>query len=89
MYQELCKEFIRYCQKNKSEYTEKKYNLAIVAIAKNEQDYIKEWVAFHKVIGFDKTILYDNNSTDNMVNEIKPYINDGYVIYNKIPGQKQ
>ena len=25
-----------------SDYTEKKYNLAIVAIAKNEQDYIKE-----------------------------------------------
>jgi hypothetical protein len=72
-----------------SDCTTKKYNLAIVVIAKNEQDYIKEWVAFHKVMGFDKIILYDNDSTDNMVNEIKPFINDGYVIYNKISGVNQ
>lgn len=73
----------------KSDFSQKKYNLAIVAIAKNEQDYIKEWVSFHKVMGFDKIILYDNDSTDNMVEEIKPFINNGYVIYNKIPGVKQ
>ena len=72
-----------------SDNTEKKYNLAIVAIAKNEQDYIKEWVAFHKVMGFDKIILYDNDSTDNTVEEIRPFIDSGYVVYNKIPGEKQ
>ena len=72
-----------------SDNTEKKYNLAIVAIAKNEEDYIKEWVAFHKVMGFDKIILYDNDSTDNTVEEIRPFIESGYVIYNKIPGVKQ
>lgn len=72
-----------------SDNTKKKYNLGIVAIAKNEQDYIKEWVAFHKVQGIDKIILYDNDSTDNMVEEIRPFIDKGYVIYNKIPGVKQ
>jgi hypothetical protein len=69
-----------------SDNTKKKYNLGIVAIAKNEEDYIKEWVAFHKVMGFDKIILYDNDSTDNMVEEIKPFIDEGYVIYNEIHG---
>lgn len=73
----------------KSEYTQKKYNLAIVVIAKNEQDYIKEWVSFHKVMGFDKIILYDNDSTDNTVKEIRPFIDSSYVIYNKIPGVRQ
>ena len=72
-----------------SKNTTKKYNLAIVVIAKNEQDYIKEWVSFHKVMGFDKIILYDNDSNDNTVNEIKPFINEGYIIYNKISGVKQ
>lgn len=72
-----------------SDNTKKKYNLGIVAIAKNEEDYIKEWVAFHKVVGFDKIILYDNDSTDSMVEEIKPFIEDGYVIYNEIHGAIQ
>ena len=72
-----------------SDHRKKKYNLGIVAIAKNEQDYIKEWVAFHKIQGVDKIILYDNDSTDNMIEEIKPFIEDGYVIYNEIHGVRQ
>jgi Domain of unknown function. len=72
-----------------SDNTKKKYNLGIVAIAKNEQDYIKEWIAFHKVQGVEKIILYNNDSTDNMVEEIKPFIDDDYVIYHEIHGTKQ
>lgn len=85
----LGKSFIGIVTRKICDCTLKKYNLAIVAIAKNEQDYIKEWVAFHKVMGFDKIILYDNDSTDNMVEKIKPFINNNYVIYNKIHGLKQ
>ncbi len=88
-FKNVVKSVIGFVTKKISDCTPKKYNLAIVVIAKNEQDYIKEWVAFHKVMGGDKIILYDNDSTDNMVNEIKPFINEGYVIYNKIPGEKQ
>lgn len=72
-----------------SDHTKKKYDLGIVAIAKNEQDYIKEWVAFHKAVGFDKIILYNNDTMDNMVEEIIPFIEDGYVIYNEIHGTVQ
>jgi hypothetical protein len=72
-----------------SDHRKKKYNLGIVAIAKNEQDYIKEWVAFHKIQGVDRIILYNNDSTDNMVEEIKPFIEDGYIIYNEIHGLGQ
>ena len=48
-----------------------KDKLAIVAIAKNESDYIREWVAYHKVIGVERIYLYDNDSTDGTKEEIQ------------------
>ncbi len=38
--------------------------LAICAIFKNEGPYILEWVAYHRAVGFDHFVLYDNASTD-------------------------
>ena len=37
---------------------------AVVAIVKNEQDHIAEWVIYNLKIGFDSVIIYDNRSTD-------------------------
>ena len=34
---------------------------AICAIAKNENNYINDWVNWHINIGFDHIYLYDNN----------------------------
>jgi hypothetical protein len=31
---------------------------ALVAIAKDEDDYINEWIEYHFKIGFDNIILY-------------------------------
>jgi len=67
----------------------KKYDLAIVAIAKNEGDYIKEWVEFHKAAGASKIILYDNDSTDGMKDVIQAEIDSGFVIYRQIHGKCQ
>jgi hypothetical protein len=36
----------------------------ISAIAKNEQQYIKEFVQHHLKLGFDKIIIYDNNQSN-------------------------
>lgn len=36
---------------------------AIIAIAKNEQLYIKEWLDYHLQLGFDKIIVADNDDT--------------------------
>ncbi len=36
----------------------------IVTIAKNEGPYIWEWVAHHKMIGFDNIIMFQNDSDD-------------------------
>ena len=64
-----------------------RYKLGVVVIAKNESDYIEEWVAFQKVIGVGHIFLYDNDSTDGMKNYIQNYIDDGYVTYNTISGK--
>lgn len=69
--------------------TKQKDKIAIVVIAKNESEYIEEWVAFHKTIGFDNIILYDNDSTDGMIYKIIKYIEEGYIIYHKLSGDKQ
>lgn len=38
--------------------------LVICAIFKDEAPYLLEWIAFHKMVGFDLFVLYDNGSTD-------------------------
>ena len=68
---------------------EKKANcLAVVAIAKNESEYIREWCAWHKAVGVDRIYLYDNDSDDNMLDEIDDFIRDGFVICNSIHGKR-
>ena len=36
----------------------------LVATAKNEAPFLLEWVAYHRLIGFDNIILYQNDSDD-------------------------
>jgi hypothetical protein len=38
--------------------------IAICAIFKDEARYLLEWLAFHRLIGVDSFVLYDNGSTD-------------------------
>ena len=35
---------------------------ALICIAKNENNYIREWCEYHHALGFDKIYIYDNNS---------------------------
>ena len=34
---------------------------AIVCIAKEEDHYIKEWIDYHKKLGFDHFFIYEND----------------------------
>lgn len=67
----------------------KKYGLAIVAIAKNEADYIKEWVAYHKLVGVSHIFIYDNGSTDNTKEEVQCFVDSGFVTVIPFPGEKK
>ena len=35
--------------------------IALVCIAKNEDNYIKEWITYHKKLGFDDIFIYEND----------------------------
>ena len=41
--------------------------VALVCIAKNEDDYIQEWVDYHLKLGFDDIFIYQNNWRSNIV----------------------
>lgn len=55
------------------------YSLAIVSIFKNEAPYLKEWIEYHRLVGFEKFYLYNNNSNDNYFEILNPYIANGVV----------
>lgn len=40
--------------------------VALVCIAKNEDNYIKEWITYHKKLGFDDIFIYENNWKSNI-----------------------
>lgn len=44
----------------------KKYNLSIMAIFKNEQDYMEEWLDYHISQGFNQIYLYCNDPNLNL-----------------------
>lgn len=62
------------------------HEVAIVAIAKNEGLYIREWIEFHKLVGITKIYLYDNESSDNTRQLLQPYIDCGLIDYQFIKG---
>ena len=60
--------------------------LSICAIFKDEAPYLKEWIEYHLLAGVERFYLYDNDSTDNPLKILQPYIDKGVVTYHKIPG---
>lgn len=55
--------------------------VAVCAIAKNENLYIREWVEWYKNLGIEKIFLYDNNDINGERFEevINDYIESGFV----------
>lgn len=55
------------------------YQLAICGIFQNEERFLKEWIEFHKLVGVQHFYLYNNNSTDNFIEILKPYLERGEI----------
>ena len=51
-----------------------RYNLCISAIFQDEAPYLKEWIDWHLGKGVDHFYLYNNNSHDDYLSVLKPYI---------------
>ena len=58
---------------------DKKYNFSICAIFKDEASFLQEWIEFNNMIGFDHFYLYNNNSTDDYISVLKPFLRSGLV----------
>ena len=56
-----------------------KYNFSVCAIFKNEELSLKQWIEYHLQIGVEHFYLYNNNSTDNFNEILKPYIENSIV----------
>ena len=51
--------------------------LSICAIYRWEGPYLREWVAFHKLMGIERIYLYNNRSEDDGHREaLAPYVDD-------------
>ena len=66
-----------------------KYQLSFVLIIKNAACYMDEWINYHKLVGVDHFYIYDNESTDNLREVLKPYIKSGLVTYTYWKGKCQ
>ncbi len=56
------------------------YQLAVCAIFKNEAPWLKEWIVYHHdILGFERFYLYNNDSSDNYEEVLRPFIEKGIV----------
>jgi hypothetical protein len=61
------------------------YQLGLVAIFRGEDDYLVEWIEFHKLMGVDHFILYDNGLEKSSQLLLKPYIEKNIVTHIPFP----
>jgi hypothetical protein len=88
-------EYISFAREFKKKYPGKKAfinegfknYLSVAAIVKDEAPYMAEWLEFHLLVGVEKFYIYDNGSTDNILEILQPYIKDGIVEYINFPGK--
>lgn len=69
----------RYAIIRKRPYQERKYAVSVCTIFKNEAEYLREWIEFHRIVGVDHFYLYNNNSEDDFHSILNPYIEEGVV----------
>lgn len=55
--------------------------VAICTSSRDENPYIREWVAYHRCIGVGKIYLVDDRSYTPMLEQLKDYVAEGYVEY--------
>lgn len=53
--------------------------LAVCSVFNNDARFLAEWIEYHKLVGVEQFWLYNNNSTDNYIDILKPYMDSGIV----------
>lgn len=60
----------------------------ICAIIRDEHPYIREWALYHKGLGFDKIVLYDDHSSRPYNEELGDLMQEGFVEMRKWEGEQ-
>ncbi len=63
------------------------YNLAVVAIFKDEAPYLREWLDYHLLAGVEHFYLYNNDSSDGYEKILAPYVEANLVTLIEWPGE--
>jgi hypothetical protein len=63
-----------------------KHYLSICAIFKNEAPYLEEWLRFHTLVGVDHFYLFNNDSADESLAILAPWLAAGRVTLYQSPG---
>ncbi len=63
------------------------YDLAVVAIFKDEAPYLKEWLDYHLLAGVEHFYLYNNDSSDDCKKILAPYVEKNLVTLTDFPGK--
>ena len=83
----LCRQFGKRTTIDRSDRTHRDtYSVAV--IVKNEARSLREWILFYRATGTERIYLYDNDSTDGLLDTIAPFIKTGFVVYRRWPGKK-
>jgi len=53
--------------------------LSVCAIFQNEAQWLREWIEYHRLIGVEYFLLYNNGSSDDWQAVLQPYIEEGVV----------
>ena len=64
-----------------------RYDLAVVAIFKDEGKYLKEWLDYHLLAGVDHFYLYNNDSSDDYEEVLAPYVEKNLVTLANFSGK--
>ncbi len=62
------------------------FYLALCAIAKDENQYLREWVEYHRLAGVEHFFIYDNESAIPIKETLRHYIEAGIVTVHEIQG---
>lgn len=55
------------------------YELSVITLFRNEANYLKEWIEYHRMLGVDHFVLYNDRSDDNWAEVLDPYIKSDLV----------
>jgi hypothetical protein len=59
--------------------TDAKPYISLCSLYRDHAEYLREWIEFHRLVGVERFILYDNESSDDHEEVLAPYVERGVV----------